>query len=107
MMNWRERMTPRQAIEHLLSPAVKEQFDPMFLRLLVTQIGIYPAGTWVTLSTDESGRIVKTNPKAPLRPVMDVMLDAQGRAFPEPRRLDLLQHPTVFIKGSAGYEGTH
>lgn len=104
--SWRERMTPRQAIEHLLSPAVKDQFDPMFLRLLVTQVGIYPACTWVALSTGESGRIVKTNPKAPLRPVVDILLDAQGNTLPEPRRLDLLQHPTVFIKDSAGYEGT-
>ena len=32
------------------------------------------------------------------------ILDAQGVTLTQPRRLDLFQHPTVFIKESAGYE---
>jgi len=101
---WRERLTPHQAIEYLLSPEVKAQFDPGVVRLLVTHIGIYPIGTWVTLSTGESGRVLRVNPPSPLRPVVEVLTDTQGEPLGMSRRVDLSQHPALFIKEFVKYD---
>ena len=97
-------MTPWQAIQHLLSNEVKGQFDPNILRLLVTEIGVYPVGTWVSLSTGESGRVLKTNPIAPLRPLIEILTNTQGEPLSNPRIVDLSQHTAFFIKEFAGYE---
>jgi HD-GYP domain-containing protein (c-di-GMP phosphodiesterase class II) len=102
--SWRQRMTPREGIEHLLSPGMKSRFDPNVLRHLVTEIGIYPVGTWISMSSGESGRVLKTNPATPLRPVIEVLTNTEGEPLEEPRIVDISQHPTAFIKEFVGYD---
>ncbi|MDP3142790.1 MAG: HD-GYP domain-containing protein [Candidatus Omnitrophota bacterium] len=92
----REKLLPYDAIKEMLKG--KERYDQKFLRVLIEQLGIYPIGSWVQLSTNEIGQVISVNKNSPLRPIVNVTADPQGRKSPEEKVLDLLKYPTLFIK---------
>lgn len=84
------------AVRTILS--TQHLFEPRLMKALFDQVGIYPLGTWVLLSTGEVGLVSGVHEGLPLRPHVMLFYDRTGVNYPEPRNLDLGQHPTVFIK---------
>jgi HD-GYP domain-containing protein (c-di-GMP phosphodiesterase class II) len=93
---WRKRHTPMEAIKLLLEH--KGAFAPHVLKALIEHIGIFPVGMPVRLSTKEIGVIVRGNPKFPLRPVVDIIVDAYGSELASPRPIDLAANSMVYIE---------
>lgn len=92
----RDRLLPYDAIKEILKR--KEHYDQRFLKILIEQIGVYPIGSWVQLSTNEIGQVIKISQVSPLRPVINITHDLQGKRNPEEKILDLLKYPTLYVK---------
>lgn len=75
------------------------RFDPDILKVFIRTMGIYPIGSVVVLNNSCVGRVVQTNPQAPLRPKVKIMIDEMGREFPHDKGkvIDLQQTREVFI----------
>ncbi|MFX4227274.1 MAG: hypothetical protein ACFHHU_05120 [Porticoccaceae bacterium] len=56
---------------------------------LLEAIGLYPLGTRVTLSSGETGIVIKNNPNRRLKPEIMVVKDANGSDLDDPRTINL------------------
>ncbi len=85
----RPGLLPDEALAEMERMAGHE-LDPALVTTLVNVLGRYPVGTGVLLSTGEMGVVSFTPVDAPPnRPVVRLLVDAQGQALPEPRLVDL------------------
>lgn len=69
------------------------QFNPELVTELIRYVGFFPVSWWVELSTGEAGRVVKVNPRAPTRPVVEVMFNSTGKRLAQPKLVDLARTP--------------
>lgn len=94
---YRKKYPPHGAIKEILT-AHSALFDPAILRVLISQVGIYPIGSWVELNTNEIGKVVATNDELPLRPVVSLIFDSASRRLEEPRPVNLVNQFNLFVK---------
>lgn len=92
----RNKLIPFDAMRHLLRN--KEHFMAEYLRVLIESVGIYPMGSWVELNNGEIGKVIKINKENPLRPIIEITVDPQGKKLAEPKPLDLSAVPSLHIK---------
>jgi hypothetical protein len=64
---------------------------------MVRHIAPYPVGETVKLSTGEIAVVIKLNEGLPIRPVVRVIKDREGRELETPKDLDLMSELTVSI----------
>jgi HD-GYP domain-containing protein (c-di-GMP phosphodiesterase class II) len=72
-------------------------FDPKILKAFLESMGIYPIGSVVQLSNSSIGRVVEIHTEAPLRPVIELIIDEYANALGEKENIDLLQKKNLFI----------
>ncbi|MDR4468626.1 MAG: HD domain-containing protein [Nitrospira sp.] len=89
---YRMNNSPHDVMRDLLLHG-KTLFSLPVLKAIGDQITLYPVGTEVRLNTGESGTVKQTNPRHPLRPVVEIS------KFGEPNDLDLSQSLSVHIVG--------
>lgn len=77
----------------------KDLFDHRAVKSLLVCFGLYPVGTWVEISNCQVGRVVKTNPNFPMRPVVMIEFDQYARRLQEPVFLDLQKTSIMRIAG--------
>lgn len=92
----RERLNPYEALRVLVEN--KERFDYRVLKTLIKQMGVYPIGSYIQLSSGEIGVVVKTNIQTALRPTVRIAFDSQGKLLEETKTIDLAKSPTLHIK---------
>ena len=93
---YRSKFTPLEAIKTILNN--KSAFERNIIKVLIERIGIFPVGMLVRLNTKETALVIKDNLKSPLRPVVNILLDAGGKKLNEPRQVDLAENPVIYIK---------
>lgn len=89
-------LTPNQVIAGLFKKADK-QYDKAFIQLLIKVLGVYPPGSFVTLSDGIIGLVMSSEPTAPLKPILLPYI--KGRV-PESVDLIYLQKDERTITGS-------
>jgi HD-GYP domain-containing protein (c-di-GMP phosphodiesterase class II) len=94
---YRVKYSPHEAIKDMLSSG-DSLFDARILKILINQVGIYPIGSWVELSTNEIGKVINVNDSSPLRPVVNIIFDSAGKRSEDPRVVDLTKQFNLFIK---------
>lgn len=72
-------------------------FDAEMVRKFTANIAAFPTGSGVILSSNEKGLVVKQNNSMPMRPVIKVIYDKNGKLLSEPYEIDLLKELTFFI----------
>jgi len=72
-------------------------FDPKILKVFLESMGIYPIGSIVQLNNSAIGRVVQTHTEAPLRPVVELIIDEYGNSRSEREVVDLLDKKGSFI----------
>lgn len=92
---YRMKFTPLAVINQVI--AEKQRFNQKMVKTLIERFGVFPVGSIVTLNTREVGVVLRDNPGMPLRPVINIVLDAAGNQLKEPKRLDLAAAPVVYI----------
>ena len=95
------------AVMKLVDEAMKKttaisgsHFKPHLIRTMVNEITFYPVGTMVKLSTDDIGKVVKVNRGSPLAPVVEIIIDSDGKKLPEPRQVNLAEETITHVKSS-------
>ena len=94
---YRRKYSPFETITVILGD--KNAFRHSIIKVLIDKIGIFPVGTPVHLSTKEVAVVIKDNPGFPLRPVVNIFLDANGKRLSETKEVDLVGNAVIYIEG--------
>jgi HD-GYP domain-containing protein (c-di-GMP phosphodiesterase class II) len=93
---YRSAMLPHQALEILFTGS-GTLYEKKMIEMFRDKIAIYPIGVTVRISTGESGVVVDLNATAPMRPIVRILQDADGRELKEPYEIDLSKKLNVMI----------
>ncbi|AEJ61358.1 metal dependent phosphohydrolase [Spirochaeta thermophila DSM 6578] len=95
---YRSPLTGYTAMRSILSENGK-RFDPEILKAFIRTVGIYPLGSLVVLNNGAVGVVVETNPRAPLRPRLRLLVSAEGRELGgrDEAACDLEKNRSLFI----------
>ena len=91
----REGLPPHSAMRTILEGGVAF-FGHRVARAFIKEFGVYPVGSTVKLNTGEMAKVIAVHRDFPLRPVVQIVADSEGR--PITKILNLLEKPQVFIK---------
>ena len=94
---YKKKSSARDAILNIINNE-KDFFSKEVIKALVTCVGLFPTGTWAELNTGEICKVLSTNPDAPLRPVVSILMDKDKNRFREIRTIDLSKMPSLYIK---------
>lgn len=92
----REGMLPYDAMRVVLGIEAA-RFDPLLLRAFLGGVTIYPTGSIVELSTGERGLVLGGNADKPLRPLVRVIRNRQGKGPANLQFLDLNQETQLYV----------
>ncbi len=92
----RNSMIGYAAMKNVLSDNGRH-FDPRVLKAFLESMGIYPIGSIVQLNNSAIGRVTEIHTEAPLRPVVELIIDEYGNSLSERDAVDLLARKTLFI----------
>lgn len=93
---WRARKLPADALKHLLEFS-GEYFDGALIKALRETLTLYPPGSFVKLTSGEVAKVVDLNRRLPVRPVVQVIVNADGTATRREKRIDLSERQDVSI----------
>jgi len=91
--------TPDAALKELINSHESEGFSGEMVKILVRQLSVFPPGSWVRLNTGEIGQVLESNSFAPLRPKVEVWIDASQTRLKNPKVIDLDNGLLVYITG--------
>lgn len=77
---YRNSFMPYEAMKYLLSVEM-HRFDPKLLKEFLSLLSIYPVGSLVELSDKRIGLVLGCNPGKPMRPVMRILRDQDGKPY--------------------------
>jgi hypothetical protein len=97
----RPRLRPHEAIRDIVKTR-NDQFPSQLIKVLLSEISVFPPGTIVRLNTDEVGRVIAVNRNHPLRPQVEIVTDARGQRSGTPKVIDLSEAPFLYITGPVG-----
>lgn len=92
---YRRKLSSNQAVNFLIEHS-ESQFDTKLVSVFIKQIAIYPNGSTVRLSTNETGIVKEQNKNFPLRPVIRVISDKEGQEI-VPYEIDLMKILSITI----------
>ena len=101
---YRRMFSPHEAVQELLDCQDRLGYPKLVVRELIQQLSLFPAGCRVRLSSNEVGRVILMNKQSPLRPVVEVLFDAEGQPLQTPRHVDLNTNPLVYVTASLPLE---
>ena len=93
----KDRILPSDAVKIIVQEA-GSSFDPKLTKVLLNSISCHPIGSFVLLNNNQIGRVIRTHENFPLRPVVEIIIDAEGKPLKKPERLDLAKSPILYIK---------
>jgi HD-GYP domain-containing protein (c-di-GMP phosphodiesterase class II) len=95
---YKKARPPHQAVGEIIDKEALS-FQPDIMRMFVNNIGIYPIGSWVKLSTGEIGVVIGINKGYPLRPRVNIMFNHLGERLKEAKILDFISESYFYIEG--------
>lgn len=93
---YRNEFLPLEALRIILTN--KNGFEYKLIKILIEKIGVFPIGSLVELNIQRIAQVVKLNHTVPLRPVVKVIYEADGKEPEEMKIIDLTTQPTIYIK---------
>jgi putative nucleotidyltransferase with HDIG domain len=90
-----QKWSSNQAVNYLIENA-ETKFDTKLVSTFIKQIAIYPNGSMVRLSDNTTGIIKEQNKNFPLRPVVRIITDKNGRDV-KPYEIDLMKILSITI----------
>jgi HD-GYP domain-containing protein (c-di-GMP phosphodiesterase class II) len=94
--SYKKRVFFYHAMKNLLSSGVSK-FDPVILRIFLSQMSVYPIGSLVEINDSSIGIVIGSVPQKPMRPVVKIIIDSKGVKVDETRLLNLLQETSFYI----------
>lgn len=95
--SFKEVFAPVDAMK-LMRDEMRDYFHPDIIKLFFNKLSIYPLGSFVKLSSQETAKIVEINENFIMRPVIIIVLDPEGREKESPIKINLREKPNIYIK---------
>lgn len=95
---YRKKWSTNKALDYLMANS-ESMFDAELVRIFMQQVAIYPNGSMVRLSDGSIALVKEQNPSIPLRPVVRVYADKNGRRVPL-KEIDLMKILSLTITES-------
>jgi HD-GYP domain-containing protein (c-di-GMP phosphodiesterase class II) len=100
---YRDKLLHFQAVKEMIKYQ-KGAFKHEHFKALLRTFTIFPLYSYVKLNSGAVGKVIETTEAQPLRPKVEIVLDAQGRPVPTPRIIDLAEQPVLHIVESVAAE---
>ncbi len=94
---YRDRISSHEAIKTIITEE-EQRFGNFLIKALIKKMSLYPIGSWVKLNTNEVGKVVETNKDLPLRPIIRILFDSEGRRLDEIKTRDLSKNKNIYIE---------
>ncbi len=94
--SYREKTSFYHAMRNLLSSGVNK-FDPVILRVFLSQMSVYPIGSLVELNDKSVGLVIGSIPKNPLRPIVKLILDNERKPIQDLIIMNLLEETALYV----------
>ncbi len=88
--------TPHAAMRELIDAGKNKKLDEELVQLFAITAGLFPIGSWVSLSAGDTARVLGNTSDDLMRPVVSVLLDADNNPV-ERKPLDLSTDPGIEI----------
>ncbi|MCL2180235.1 MAG: HD-GYP domain-containing protein [Treponema sp.] len=95
--SYRNSLLGYQAIKNLMADNAR-RFDPAVIIAFTKIIGIYPIGSIVRLNDSSIARVITVHPDAPMRPIVQMLMDSEGNVIKSTQPTDLLADKKLYIK---------
>jgi HD-GYP domain-containing protein (c-di-GMP phosphodiesterase class II) len=92
-----EKTIPYDGVRQVVQEA-KSSFEPQLVKKFLNFITPYPLGSFVLLNNNEIGRVAQIDEDQPLRPVIEIFFNSDGKPPEEPKRIDLAKSPVLHIE---------
>jgi HD-GYP domain-containing protein (c-di-GMP phosphodiesterase class II) len=92
----RDALIPPLGLQELIKQESK-CFSRPLMKTLIETISLYPAGCYVKLNNGEIARVIRTNPKYPNRPEVEIIFDIGGKRI-KPLQVNLSQDSLIYIQ---------
>jgi HD-GYP domain-containing protein (c-di-GMP phosphodiesterase class II) len=90
---YRQAMLPYHAMAQILSEAREGFWDPRIVRAFVKLIGLFPVGSFVTLSDDSLAKVIRSGGNEFAKPQVTITHNADGVPQHSDTVIDLAQEP--------------
>ena len=68
--------------------------------MFLNQISLFPVSTYVRLNNKSVGRVLSTDTDRPLRPLIEILYDGQGKKMEERELVPLTENPLLYVMES-------
>jgi HD-GYP domain-containing protein (c-di-GMP phosphodiesterase class II) len=92
----RPKLNHFEAVKEILRTQ-KKGFRREFLKALLNTFSLFPIHSLVQLNTGAVGRVIKTYMENPVRPKIEIVVDAQKRRVASPRVIELREQPILHV----------
>jgi putative nucleotidyltransferase with HDIG domain len=101
--SYREEQLSYYAMKNILS-GTNRKYDPDIVKAFLSNMAIFPVGSVVELNNGTIAKVVRANPKLPLRPKIAVEIDEFGVKPGTEKIIDLETEKSLFIKNPVAKE---
>ena len=96
---YREKHNPTDAIKFIINEG-RELYPSRLLKVFLNQISLFPVSTYVRLNNKAIGRVLSTDEDRPLRPLIEILYDGQGKKMEERELVPLTENPLLYVMES-------
>ncbi|MBN2280595.1 MAG: HD domain-containing protein [Candidatus Marinimicrobia bacterium] len=100
--NYRPGFKPPAAIQKLIQEN-QSDFDPKVLKSFINEISMYPVGSHVLLNNGQIARVMSVNKNRPVRPLVQILTNSEGKKLDKPYILNLEKEPLSYITKSVNF----
>ena len=92
----RKKFSHFEAVKEIIKTK-KNAFQRELLKAFLNTFGIFPLHCLVKLNSGAVGRVIQTYEEQPLRPKIEIIVDAQNKRVKVPRTVDLREQQVLYI----------
>jgi HD-GYP domain-containing protein (c-di-GMP phosphodiesterase class II) len=92
----RQKLSHFEAVKEIIKTK-KSAFQRELLKAFLNTFGIFPLHCLVKLNSGAVGRVIQTYEEQPLRPKIEIIVDAQNKRVKIPRTVDLREQQVLYI----------
>ncbi|MGR3294595.1 MAG: HD-GYP domain-containing protein [Candidatus Scalindua sp.] len=95
----RKGYMPHDAVKLILGTQ-KNLYSNDVKRLLLTKLSCFPLGSYITLNSKATCKVIEVYEDSPLRPTVEILFDSQKRKLPKRKIIKLAEAPLLYITGT-------
>ena len=96
---YRKKIIRTDAIKSIAKTG-REKFPSKIVKIFLDQISLFPVNSYVRLNNGSIGRVLSTNRRHPLSPVIEIQYDGEGKKLRDKPHVFLTDDPLLYIESS-------